>query len=70
MKEVDVRELPPPEPMTIIVNAMAELNEDERLLVHHSRQPYPLYDKLRLSGWQYLEEEKAENYFLITIWKE
>lgn len=67
MKEVDVRDLPPPEPMTIIVNAMAELGQDESLVVHHSRQPYPLYDKLRLSGWQYQVEKKAEDYFLITI---
>jgi len=50
---VDVSELAPPEPMTVILTALASLNKGECLLVAHRRQPFPLYEKLLQAGWAY-----------------
>ncbi len=50
---VDVSELSPPEPMTIILSHLAILSEHECLLVKHRRQPFPLYEKLSAAGFNY-----------------
>ena len=48
---VDVSELAPPEPMTVILTALASLELDHCLLVTHRRQPFPLYEKLIQAGF-------------------
>lgn len=67
--EIDVRELEPPMPMTNILSALSTLSTDrtEGLLVHHSRQPFPLFAKLKEAGWDYECEQKDEHYFVISI---
>ena len=50
---VDVSELSPPEPMTVILTALAGLKKGHCLLVTHRRQPFPLYEKLVQAGWAY-----------------
>jgi len=50
---VDVQELAPPEPMTVILTALARLQQGSCLLVRHRRQPFPLYEKLAQAGWAY-----------------
>jgi hypothetical protein len=50
---VDVSELAPPEPMTVIIKALASLMQGDCLLVTHRRQPFPLYEKLLQAGWAY-----------------
>lgn len=50
---VDVQDLSPPEPMTVILNALARLEQGHCLLVTHRRQPFPLYEKLAQAGWAY-----------------
>jgi len=50
---VDVSELAPPEPMTVILTALARLQQGDCLLVAHRRQPFPLYEKLLQAGWAY-----------------
>lgn len=50
---VDVQELTPPEPMTVILTALARLQQGSCLLVRHRRQPFPLYEKLVQAGWAY-----------------
>lgn len=66
---IDVRELAPPEPMTAILTALSTLPDGDGLRVHHSRQPFPLYEKLTSAGWAYECKKKAENYFLISIYR-
>ncbi len=51
--EVDVKQLSPPEPMTVILTALAQLTDEQCLLVSHRRQPFPLYEKLQQAGWAY-----------------
>ena len=50
---LDVSELAPPEPMAKILQALAQLSPDQCLAVQHSRQPFPLYEKLLQTGWAY-----------------
>ena len=50
---VDVSELAPPEPMTVILTALSRLVHGHCLLVRHRRQPFPLYEKLQQAGWAY-----------------
>ena len=50
---VDVSELASPEPMTVILTALARLKQGDCLLVTHRRQPFPLYEKLLAAGWAY-----------------
>lgn len=50
---LDVSELAPPDPMTKILMALAELQSGQYLRVAHSREPIPLYEKLQVAGWGY-----------------
>lgn len=53
-RELDVRGLPPPEPFEHIMRALPTLPAGAYLHVHIDREPYPLYEVLRDSGyaWQ------------------
>ncbi len=53
MITVDVSELAPPEPMTVILSHLAKLSAQECLQVKHRRQPFPLYEKLSVAGFAY-----------------
>lgn len=45
--------LPPPEPLELTLDALSDLPVGDRLLLHHNRQPYPLYDLLRRMGYRW-----------------
>lgn len=48
---IDVSELQPPEPMTEILTSLSKLAPLQCLKVIHSREPFPLYQKLSKAGW-------------------
>ncbi|MBF0164601.1 MAG: DUF2249 domain-containing protein [Magnetococcales bacterium] len=48
--DLDVRDLPPPEPMLRILEAVTFLHPGESLRVIHNRVPHPLYPRLRERG--------------------
>lgn len=54
MIELDVRGLPPPEPLENIMHALQTLADGASLRVLIHREPYPLYELLRDAGftWQ------------------
>ncbi|SEL24893.1 Uncharacterized conserved protein [Colwellia chukchiensis] len=58
--DVNVCGLPPPEPMQVILSALASLPRGAVLKVAHQRQPYPLYERLLANGWLYHSVEKPE----------
>ena len=64
---LDVRSLPPPEPLERVLDALADLPADGPLWVLHLREPFPLYDMLRTMGysWRVLGRD---GYFEIMIW--
>jgi uncharacterized protein (DUF2249 family) len=55
-RELDVRDLAPPEPLERVLDALADLPPGDRLLVHHRREPFPLYDLLRRMGYAWRTE--------------
>jgi uncharacterized protein (DUF2249 family) len=69
VKELDVRELEPPEPMVRILEALSKLPENTILLVRHHREPLLLYEKLKQRSFQWEIQKLDENDYRLKIWK-
>lgn len=67
--ELDVRELPPPEPMMKILEKINEIDDNTILLVHHHREPFMLYPKLEERGFQATAYKIESNYYKVLISK-
>lgn len=67
--EIDVRELPPPEPMMKIFEKLPEVDDKTILLVHHHREPLMLYPKLEERGFEAISTKIEENYYKVLIFK-
>jgi len=50
---LDVSELAPPEPMSVILQSLSNLAEGCCLQIKHRREPFPLYEKLTDAGFAY-----------------
>lgn len=48
---IDVRGLPPPEPFTAIMELVR--GGAAAIVVHHDRNPLPLYEALAAIGWEH-----------------
>jgi len=68
--EVDVKQLAPPEPMTVILTALAQLTDRQCLLVSHRRQPFPLYEKLQQAGFAYHCEVHSDDDISLYIYRQ
>lgn len=66
---IDVSELVPPEPMIRILQALEELPDGARLLVHHVRRPMHLYDRLDEMGYAHDTREIAADRVEVMIQK-
>lgn len=64
---LDVCWLPPPEPFENIMQALAVLPANGTLRVHIHREPFPLYDVLRESGYAWQTGALADGTFEIII---
>ena len=49
---IDVRALPPPQPLVAILRRVHTLAPHEQLVVHHDREPMLLYPELAEIGWE------------------
>lgn len=49
---IDVRSLPPPQPLVAILRRVHALGRDQQLVVHHDRDPMLLYPELAEIGWE------------------
>ncbi|MBI5275844.1 MAG: DUF2249 domain-containing protein [Burkholderiales bacterium] len=49
---IDVRGLPPPQPLVAIMRRVLSLVPAQDLVVHHDRDPVLLYPELAQAGWQ------------------
>ncbi len=67
---IDVHELAPPEPMTVILQALADLLPEQCLHVRHNREPFPLYEKLTTAGWAYYCQQPNEGDIRIYIFRQ
>jgi len=48
---VDVRGLPPPQPLTTILALVKSIGDATPVVVHHERDPHFLYPELAEIGW-------------------
>jgi uncharacterized protein (DUF2249 family) len=64
---VDVSDLVPPEPMVRILEAAAQLQPGQTLLVEHVRRPVYLYPQLDAQGFAHQTEEPEPGRVLIRI---
>ncbi|HEY0879091.1 MAG TPA: DUF2249 domain-containing protein [Zeimonas sp.] len=48
---IDVRGLPPPQPMVEILSLVRSIDGDGAVIVHHDRDPQLLYPELAEIGW-------------------
>ena len=67
MPVLDVRGLPPPEPFENILRALPMLSAEETLHVLIHREPFPLYEMLRDSGYAWQTTALADGDFKILI---
>ncbi len=67
--ELNVRELPPPEPMMKILEILPNVDENTLLLVLHHREPMMLYEKLEERGYRAVTNKVEENYYKVIITK-
>jgi hypothetical protein len=49
---IDVRGLPPPQPLVQILRLVHSAKPHETVIVHHDRDPQLLYPELAQIGWQ------------------
>ena len=49
---IDVRGLPPPQPLVQILRLVQEVGAASAVIVHHDRDPQLLYPELAQIGWQ------------------
>lgn len=49
---IDVRGLPPPEPMVTILTLVESIRDATSVVVHHERDPQFLYPELAEIGWR------------------
>lgn len=68
--EIDVRGLPPPEPFENIMHALQSLPAGTALKVRIHREPYPLYEGLRDTGYTWQTSELEDGSFEILITRE
>lgn len=67
-QRIDVSDLPAPEPMEQILDALADLPDGDWLHVTHRREPHPLYGMLRNMGYHWQTRSLAADHFEILIW--
>lgn len=68
VREMDVRDLEPPEPLQQALAALAALKPGEQLRMLHHREPFPLYAILRERGFTYRTRQLADDNYEVLIW--
>lgn len=67
-RELDVRSMGPPKPMTETLETLAQIDDGEVLVQYNDRAPEFLYPKLEDRGFTYDTVENDE-VTVTTIWK-
>jgi TusA-related sulfurtransferase len=66
---LDVRDLPPPEPLTATLELLAETDSETVVVQTNDRAPQHLYPKLTDRGYEY-DTVDAEAGVVTAIWRE
>ncbi len=67
--ELDVRNLPAPEPLMKILENLPAVAEGGVLLVRHQKESKQLMDKLRERGFDTASRKMGETHYQILVWK-
>lgn len=67
---LDVRDLPPPEPLERVLDALPGLKSGDVLCMLHVREPFPLYGMLRDMGFAHAVHRTSRAPFEIRIWRD
>jgi uncharacterized protein (DUF2249 family) len=67
-RQLDVRDLEPPEPLERILDALDHLAEEDWLRARLRREPFPLYGFLQRLGYAWRTERYGEAAFDVVIW--
>jgi hypothetical protein len=51
-EHIDVRGLPPPEPLVEILQLVTSISDGTAVIVHHDREPLLLFPELAQIGWE------------------
>lgn len=68
--EIDGRELQPPEPMELTLEALDKLGQGDEVLLLLYCQPHPLFSILRNNGYAWSEDVRADGTREIRIRKQ
>ena len=68
-KVIDARELEPPEPFVLTIEALETLGPHEKLLLILTREPHPLYRVLQRDGYLFQAERTLHGTIEILIWR-
>jgi hypothetical protein len=66
---LDVSDLPPPEPLERVLDALADLPEGDALKVRLPADPVLLYPMLRSMGMHWERREAEDNIIELLIWE-
>ena len=69
VRELDVRDREPPEPMQLALDAIALLGPGEQLRMLHHREPFPLYTILDQRGFGHRTVQLPDDSYEIMIWR-
>lgn len=67
-KTIDARGLEPPEPFELAMEALESCDVSESILLLLSREPYPLYQALELSGYSRETRHAPDGTVEVLIW--
>lgn len=65
---IDARDMEPPEPFVLTMEALDALGDDQKLMLILTREPYPLYRALQNKGFAYQSEITLQGTVEILIW--
>jgi uncharacterized protein (DUF2249 family) len=66
---IDARNLEPPEPFVLTMEALDGIGADQKLLLLLSREPHPLYRALEINGFAWQTDRKPDGLVEILIWR-
>ena len=69
-QQLDVTGLPPPQPLERVLDALADLAQDQMLRVQLDREPTPLYPMLSSMGYQWRGQPAPRGGFELLIWSQ
>ena len=64
---IDARGLEPPAPFERVMEALCELQPDQRILLILEREPFPLYRVLERNGYAHRTRQSDQGHFEIEI---